>query len=155
MKQIKQIKWERPSHLPEMVSGLTLPQASCARVTQSPFYEIYHKALNQDGHTLNSAGVKMWTRPIKKLLNLWNILRSMVNALHRLPIAHRTTNPFNHMVCKKRTSIPKKYLHSTEDSIYNKMKNFVGVGGYLGCILITLSLFTMPRAPYMAHFKGF
>lgn len=89
MKQIKQSKWERPSHLPEMVSGLTLPQASCARVTESPFHEIYRKALNQDGHTLDSAGVNMWTRSIKKLLNLWNILRSMVNTLHRLPIARR------------------------------------------------------------------
>ena len=57
--------------LPKMLSGLTPLQATCATVPQSPLCKIYWKALEQDGHILGSECLKMWMKPIRKLLDLW------------------------------------------------------------------------------------
>lgn len=64
--------------LPKMLSGVTPVEATRAVVPQSPLYKIYRKALEQDGHLLGSECLKMWTKPIRKLLNLWTFLEAQL-----------------------------------------------------------------------------
>lgn len=44
--------------LPEMLSSLTLLQATCAMVPQSPLYKMCWNVLEQDGHVLGSECLK-------------------------------------------------------------------------------------------------